>query len=1112
MALSANYNPKDWEEKILSKWEKTKVANPEKQVQTQYGSDFANYPTFCIIMPPPNLTGELHAGHAFGHYLMDTLCRIHRQRGEETLWFPGVDHAGIQMEGVINKYLQSKGIDPSSLSREEFVKICWEKAREWRNRQKEQSCILGSAPDYSRELFTLDERAVKMVEFAFKKYWEDGLVYKGSYLVNWSVGLQTALSDVAGEIEYQEMVDPLVTFGYRFQNVVNSSDLSQKIIDRLVNYFLDNPVLVSTVRPETIPGDVAVVIHPNRLRSQLHHYGFEHEQVDNILHVIQSNSLQLFFGISEFGANGLKLLISDKVDNNFGTGAVKITPGHDQFDYNIYQEFVEAGLLSSGFKNIISRVGKITDLAPIGLAGKTVAEARLLSTHLLIELGYVPKAAMPKNDDIVEFFKDIEDIEQYNVDWNYTHSVAICERSKTVIEPLISEEFFLSLNKSSISQGQSLSELGIEGCRQVRFYPSEYSERGIKFLQNINDWCISRDLSWGHQMPVWYNVELNPDRVFYNSTQTNVEISVSGKTKTMSVNQLMKVQSNKPIDSGKWVREEKILDTWFSSSLWPLTTLNYYKAQQKIQAVVLDLNGVLFDNQSKVIEANLKFVQYIYTAGIKIYYLTNSTRESLLNFKNSSIYQYFAGGLASCETIYQKPNPKFFTDFTVKYDLDPDKVFYVDDSVDNIMAADKCGWKCVKYSAEVDIIYEFGKFLDSQNTDFEKFYPTQVMATAKEIFYLWVVRMIMLGKYFTGDIPFEKVVITPTVLDGQGKKMSKSLGNGLKPEEAIEKFSSDALRLGMLGGMIPDRNMKFGGNIADTILEQKRNFANKVWNIARFFEYQKEQGVSLKMVEQISLSAPSQWIIYRFSELVKKLEDNLEDFELIHSVDALENFLWDDLADWYIEYLKSDSSQVAVGLKVFEAFIMVASPYMPFEMEVLWQEFLQKKQSLALAKLDLSFWYQINLQQRGEFEQLISLVNNIRSIKGVFNIDQARSLNIYSSDRVAQKYSKFISNLTKVNFIETLDASWYHVKTDEYSYSLDLANIFTNKDVEIKRSRKVIIELDRQILALTKQLENTQFLDNASIEVINQKRNDLEARKLDKIAQEVKIAYIQALT
>ena len=391
MALSATYDPKQWEEQILDKWTKSGVGSPERQAKEQDLADDAE--TYTILMPPPNLTGDLHAGHAFQHFLMDTLTRVARQKGKKSLWYPGVDHAGIQMEGVINKiFKKEEGRDRDDVSDKEFLDKCWEKSAEWRDNQKNQAAILGDTPDYDRELFTLDKRASKMVNYAFRKYWEDGLIYKGAYLVNWSVGLQTALSDVTGEIEYEDRIDPFITFFYKFERIEDTHNLLlDNLVTRLSEYFTANPITVATVRPETITGDVAIAMHPDRFQSQLAQAGFKDEEIDKIKSGVESGKIFILSSIKELGVEDVQLLISDKVDNDFGTGALKITPAHDQLDYDLYHEMNDKGVLyKTGFAMKIGRDGKMTDECHEEFAGLTVEEARILAIRKLLEHGYAP--------------------------------------------------------------------------------------------------------------------------------------------------------------------------------------------------------------------------------------------------------------------------------------------------------------------------------------------------------------------------------------------------------------------------------------------------------------------------------------------------------------------------------------------------------------------------------------------------------------------------------------------------------------------------------------------------------------------------------------------------
>lgn len=707
--MNSTYDPKQYESKFNTEWRDARVGQVSEQ---NPDADTAH----TILMPPPNLTGVLHAGHSFQHYLMDTISRIHRQQGDLNLWQPGVDHAGIQLEGVVDKMFKSGEIELSeeiknhksypedidelpkflkTYIRQFWLDTAWSKVNEWRDIQQNQAKILGDTPDYSRSLFTLDQKAVDMVNHAFIKYWEDGLIYKKSYMINWSVGLQTALSDVPEDIGHETRKDPFVTIKY--QLALSPNGEYEPILT-------DDFVKVTTVRPETIFSDQFVLINE-------HASAFSSELMEKIK---GSEEAFLVLPLSQTDLFDQKIYLpikltadSEEVDPEFGTGALKVTPPHDIHDYELYEKYgLKSFVIIDGkrvsrdpFASSIQRSGKLSELAG-HFKGLTMLEGRKQVTKALIERELIPQVESSTSNDeskvekwIANYFKtsldSVEGWGNYEVQWQYEHNVTICERSKTIVEPLISEEFFVSYSNPTSRENKSLAELAKEGIAQTKYYPENFQDLANNFIDNIHDWCISRDLVWGHAMPIWYNIDINPNKLFHSSKeiQENSEKAAC-----------CKVQVEKPSQPGTWVQETKILDTWFSSCLWPLSTLDYLSDQEH----------------------------------------------------------------------------------------------------------------------------------------FQKFYPTDEMITAREIFYAWVVRMTMLGKYFTGEVPFKSVVITPTIQDEKGRKMSKSLKNGLDPAEAIDKFSSDSLRLAMLSGMYPNRNMKMGGNIADKSLEKYRNFGNKLWNVARF--------------------------------------------------------------------------------------------------------------------------------------------------------------------------------------------------------------------------------------------------------------------------------------
>lgn len=975
MPLPQNYSPKEFEDKIYKQWQDNRVGSPEvqKSVQQLEGS----VKTHTILMPPPNLTGNMHAGHSFQHFLMDTLSRVNRQKGKLNLWYPGVDHAGIQLEGVIDKlikrgefdeeiksylgdnkveinieidedvlkFLESKNRDdlPKLIKQnfpEMWTKLAWSKVNLWRDNQKKQSSILGDTPDYSRTLFTLDDRATKMVMAAFEQYHKDGLIYKGSYLINWSVGLQTAVSDMAGEIEFLERKDPFVTFEYEVKEFkIKNPKLATPHFQTFLHEFLLPLNLwprlqLSTVRPETKFTDLAVAMHPSKLEIYFNENlfakekpGFDKVLAKEFIDNVKDYGIEIFYHLPTLHNGVLKLIFSEKVDPNFGTGILKITPVHDQFDYDLYQEFVQKGILEGGkAEAAIGRDGKLTEVCGEKFSGLTVEQGRLAVIKRLAETGYisVKKDFASEATQILSEIKTNLESESFKatdysyeegmkrlkeimgevgtklaIDWDYIHNVSICERSKTVIEPLISEEFFLSyenefehkeglknsekLNNDNEKSGAktNLKQLGLEGVNETKYFSEDYKARAVNFLNNIKNWCISRDLVWGHKIPVWYNLDLNPDKKFYSyqEIQNNPELD-----RHFQISQFM------PEKYGNWIQEEKILDTWFSSCLWPLTTLNFYD-YWKGQKVVI-IHGSPDTKRDYKISSRHWFPWLkteLENKGAQVFTpeMPNSEKPDYEEWKKTLeslpmeiddqtiLVGHSAGGaflvrylnekqlaikqlvLVSASSTIQGETSRLhqLSNFEVDSSIQKLKIpTVVITSKDEPEYRHKNAEEYAKiFRTNVTYFENYGHFIQQDmgktefpelldllliNNDFQTYYSTQEMITGGDIFYIWIVRMIVLGKYFTGKIPFEKVVINPTILDEKGRKMSKSLGNGLDPVEAIDKFSSDSLRLGMLSGMIPGRNMKMGGKIADNLMEKYRNFGNKLWNVARFLESQ----------------------------------------------------------------------------------------------------------------------------------------------------------------------------------------------------------------------------------------------------------------------------------
>ncbi len=1282
MSIAPTYNPKLYEENIKELWSRQKIGNLANQLKIQ-AIDYKNINnTYTIVVPPPNLTGMLHAGHAFEHFLMDTLARIARQKKIPTLYQPGVDHAGIQLEGVISRMINDGEFDErilsenpeiSTLEQSEkanylkkqnpslWTEIAMEKAEVWRSGQLEQAKIIGDSPDFERLLFTLDERAIRMVNFAFLKYWQDDLIYRDSYLINWSVALQTALSDVPEDIGHIEKVDPFVTFDYNLDKVelLEESTLDTELRGLLQQVFAS--ITVATVRPETIFGDVAIAIHPQILRNKLLDNRINELTADYIIELIASDKIKIYFQIRCLMTRGVKLIIDEDVDPSFGSGCLKITPGHDIVDYNIAKKH---GLTA---KSIIARSGKLTEDCH-KWAGQTVEVARTNVIKLLIDNDHIKQihkasVASQTDDDYaspepeyteVNHVFDIEKYEQldyagrckylqdfysdYKIDWNYKHNVTICERSKSVVEPLISEEFFVDYykqflhspvshknidfsafgienqrirleaiklahsldlvnhmnekdaelvispqfdtegeaklwiedriveakngsrvtiaiidkksgsfvgytgirkednqykltiwiankyknqglameslgmlinwsfdnlrvtelfyevkthNTASIQLAQklgfeqisqknfvsvngkeeeyyiysltkpttSLQELAIAGLNKVNFYPSEYRERGIKYFEKIKNWCISRDLIWGHKMPIWYNINLNPSQRFYQYSQFNQEIEIDAKI--YHISDLFRVQPNRPNEAGNWVQETKILDTWFSSTLWPLSTLGFVDFAFENHRLGLD-NGNRLGN------------------------------------------------------YYSESN----------------------------------------YSNQAQV--------------FLRHYPSTIMTSAWEIFYAWILRMVMTGMYFTGEVPFRDYLCHAWVLDEKGRKMSKSLNNGLDPITHIANFSVDSTRLAMLTGAAPGKNFRFQGKLADTLTEKYRNLGNKIWNVARFLEVSmgdipiqpvakfpataptpkmvpirvdfdfkrvamvKPQQLSLpnyvagpKIIEitqggqsltvqkpkvilgnQLTsdaqksvqkISPASQWILNKYKDLSQQLDNNFASYNLASSVDLIYRFLWDDYASWYLEYLKTDKTDIIFAAQLFREFIVLISPYIPFESQVLWVEFLKQSGLIAWQTVDTTWLLNastlIKKTEASQFELVVEHINQVRSFKGLFGIDPHLAISIRSTSNLLNTYRPYLKLLAKIDLIKSAPKNGdliLEIGLDQYG--LNILDYIKDKPSEILKTKKQIEIIQKVIDTINNQLKNAQFIERAEQEVIDQKRQDLADR------------------
>jgi len=676
---------------------------------------------YGILMPPPNVTGALHIGHAMEHSIMDAIARFKRMQGFDVLLLPGVDHAGIQFEGTLNKLLEKEGLSKQKLGREAWLKRAWQFKEQSYKSVSETWRMMGLSADWSREVFTLDPKAGKAVLEEFKTFWDKGLLYSGAYIVQWCPKDQTAIEDV--EMEYEERKEKLYKVSY-------------KVLANKGNRY----ITVATARPETIAADVAIAIYPN------------HPQYQDLVGQKAENP---------FTHTRIPIIKDERVQKDFGTGALKITPGHDLLDFEIGKDH------NLPIIHVVGKDGRITENDP-KFTGLKVLEARAEAAKFLAEKGHID---IGKTED-------------------YTHSVPVCERCKTTIEPLISEEWFVKM--------KPLADKALERIDEINFVPKNYQRILSDWIKEIHDWCISRPLWWGYRIPVWYCQKCNPNHEIGKDKDMVISLENPGKT----------CQTCK---EKHWVQDEKLLDTWFSSGLWPMATL---------------------------------------------------------------------------------------------------------------------GWP-------------------QDSKEFNKYYPWDFETSAGEIKYLWIARMVMLGLYLTDQIPFKNMFFHGMIRDLQGRKFSKSLGNGIDPNDLRAQWGTDATRMALYSYSAPGRDGKASKQTMDERARNFRNFGTKLFNIARFVVDLKPEDAKTELKFD---HKDDKWIKEQLDKTAKIMTKNIEDFQLHLATETLYEFIWHQFADKYIESTKERRAKAQPVLEyVFKTSLELLHPFMPFITEELWQKLPHQGESLMLA-------------------------------------------------------------------------------------------------------------------------------------------------------------------
>ncbi|QHS22916.1 valine--tRNA ligase [Virgibacillus sp. MSP4-1] len=835
---------------------------------------------FTVVIPPPNVTGKLHLGHAWDTTLQDIITRYKRMQGYDVLWLPGMDHAGIATQAKVEAKLKEEGKNRYDLGREKFIEQVWDWKEEYASFIRKQWEKLGLGLDYSRERFTLDEGLSNAVREVFVSLYEKGLIYRGQYIINWDPATQTALSDI--EVIYKEVQGAFYHMKYPLKDG-------------------SGHIEIATTRPETMLGDTAVAVHP------------EDERYKHLI------GKKVILPITE---REIEIVADDYVDMEFGSGAVKITPAHDPNDFEI------------GNRHDLERI-------------LVMNEDGTMNENAMKYQG------MDRFDCRKQLVEDLQDEGVlFNIE-EHTHSVGHSERSGAVVEPYLSTQWFVHMEplaKGAIDLQETEDK--------VNFVPGRFEKTYLNWMENIRDWCISRQLWWGHRIPAWYHKETG-------------EVYVGKEA---------------PEDSENWEQDEDVLDTWFSSALWPFSTL---------------------------------------------------------------------------------------------------------------------GWP------------------DENNKDLNRYFPTDALVTGYDIIFFWVSRMIFQSKQFMNRRPFKDVLIHGLVRDAEGRKMSKSLGNGVDPMDVVEKYGADSLRYFLATGSSPGQDLRFHWEK----IEATWNFANKIWNASRFvlmnLEDMKYEDVDLTGEKSVA----DQWILTRLNETIEQVTRHIDKYDFGEAGRHLYNFIWDEFCDWYIEMAKlplygedeqAKHTTKSVLVYVLDQTMRMLHPFMPFITEEIWQHLPHEGESITIADWPSVNSEFTNQQASSEMKLLVDIIRSIRNIRAEVNTPMSKEIQmlIKASDEDImeglQKNRHYLerfcnpSDLTIHTDVDVPEKAMSSVVTGAEVY-LPLEGLI-NIEEEIDRLKKEWEKWNSEVERVEKKLANEKFVQNAPVDIVEQEREKGRdyKEKREKVEQRLK--------
>ncbi len=1014
--LPKAYEPSKYEDGIYKKWEKSGLFNPDKIPPTPFnkGGVLDKRKSYTISMPPPNVTGTLHMGHAVMLAIEDILTRYHRMKGERALWVPGTDHAAIATQTKVEKELRKEGKDRHKLGREKFLKEVNKFAQESHDTIVNQIKKMGSSCDWSREAYTLDEVRTRAVRTVFKMMYDDGLIYRGERIVNWCPRCHSTLAD--DEVEYKEQKAKLYTF----------------------KYSKDFPFTIATTRPETKLGDTAVAVNPKDERYKKY-IGKEYE-VD-------------FVGIKL----KLKIIADREVDMEFGTGALGVTPAHSMIDWHMAEEN------KLDIIKVIDEDGNIREgFDPF--SGEDVFRARKMIVNKL------------KKDKLLEKEEEVD------------NKLSICYRCDTPIEPLPSLQWFIDVHKKIKRRGnKSIKELsvdavkkGVFGRDKINIIPTRFEKNYFHWMDNLRDWCISRQIWFGHQIPVWYcgkQAQTIKKMGFAGDIVTQV---FDTKTRTyrlrdhgIKVGDIVAFEdSAKKIIFGQGtITEVSVINVGQINLKDKKHWKTYEKREELIAAFKRHHPEKKINNNTKVWIYTYKFDNNLLSKGCGTTIVdieapkvcpSCGKKENLIQ-DSDTLDTWFSSGLWTFSTLAQKP--------------------------DQIKIKD-------------------GKLvIDSE--DFKNFHPTNVLETGYDILFFWIARMIIMTTYAIEDIPFQDVYLHGLVKDEKGKKMSKSLGNTIDPLDMIKKYGTDATRLSLVIGSTPGNDM----NLSEDKVAGYRNFANKLWNISRYIITNYELTITNKEINQNNLTSADYWILLRMCRLIILVKVDLDNYRFSQAGERLREFTWDDLADWYLEASKFEQTKEKEKILaiILNDLLKLWHPFIPFVTEAIWKELGHKDLLMISRWPDENYYTKIQYENNvAGFNATTFIVKAIRDARAQNKVEPAKKIKavIYAgkNKELIESQAELIKSLrTGINELEIKDEG---PKIKDAIYitvgEIDIYLIgAVDEEKEKERIKKEIENLEKVIKSAKMKLGNKEFVAKAPEKVVNMEKNKLkkaenELKKLKK--------------